>query len=1205
MSTIRIRRSRSPNRRLQPPSLVSQSNQPCGLRALGVMTNDIGSGDRGRNMKNSDTDEELDTVAPFTQEQEDKENTRSKMNILKAVAQRAHHEEQMDTSDQNGASSDPGSPVSGDAEEDDPYKPEATLHLDIDHFSEFSRGTSETHQRLSRPVYVRGLPWRILAMPREQTRVNMDRRTTARAFGFFLQCNGEAEAISWSCTASAVLIVLSQKFGIENHVRRINHTFYQKENDWGYSQFLPCETLLNPDNGFIKDDTIKLEVTVMADAPHGVQWDSKKHAGFIGLKNQGATCYMNSILQTFFFTNMLRKAVYQMPTENDDPETSVALAMQRVFYELQKSDKPVGTKKLTKSFGWDSVESFHQHDVQELCRVLLDNLENKMAGTKVKNTIPSLFEGKMKSYVRCKNVSFESNREESFYDLQLNIKGKANVMESFDDYTATETLDGDNKYDAGEFGLQPAEKGVKFISFPPVLHLQLMRFQYDAQQDANVKINDRFEFPALLNLNKFVEDGDQKEPIDFVLHAVLVHSGDFHGGHYVVFINTNMSGPAKWCKFDDDVVSRASVRDAIDSNYGGDDPELPGKSFTNAYMLVYIQKSRLNEVLCPVTEEDIPRHLRLRFEEEKSADAKKKKEKMEAHLFTEVIVILEEYMFDYNGFDLFDPKILDDVQHLKVEKKMTIDQLYSLFAKEFHLQEDSFRLWQVQENTVRDERSNAPSLNRLRPSALLKRDSDRANAMNTVDAVLESDRNIIFLEVATDSGGSAAVLPAYNEAHDMMFFLKYYDADQRQTFFSGHIMINCKSTIRAHVPQILEKVHLPLGTELKFYEEIAPERMRPLCMDDVLSQDHALVEVIDGAILVFERADKSSPENNAHMYYTHKYNTMLVEAVQNPDGFGTPLTERFAPVQGEISQNWTMGQVMQWIANGIGCSADRILLWKVSQYNEKPTNNHISEHEMRVCSVKDLLGLTGPHRHDPRRQKRYRIYYTKMPIPVSDLERRYKMRLQCMDEKMQISEITVFPPRSGNVQSILSEAQREFRFSQNGTKVLRLVYTGQVSHALRVYQVFNNELSAMEVYSKIGNSTYAARVEEVPEDELTVRAGEYLLPVAHFDKDPSRMFGVPFYIKVINGETLHSVSERIRKKLDVSEKEFEKYKFAIILNNRVSKYLDKENVVNLNELAQAHFTGLVSAPWLGLDHMNKSRGTRGSHTTEKAIVIHN
>lgn len=51
----------------------------------------------------------------------------------------------------------------------------------------------------------------------------------------------------------------------------------------------------------------------------------------------------------------------------------------------------------------------------------------------------------------------------------------------------------------------------------------------------------------------------------------------------------------QWCKFDDDVVSRASVRDAIDSNYGGDDPELPGRSFTNAYMLVYVRKSSISK----------------------------------------------------------------------------------------------------------------------------------------------------------------------------------------------------------------------------------------------------------------------------------------------------------------------------------------------------------------------------------------------------------------------------------------------------------------------------------------------------------------------------------------------------------------------------------------------------------------------------------
>ena len=49
-----------------------------------------------------------------------------------------------------------------------------------------------------------------------------------------------------------------------------------------------------------------------------------------------------------------------------------------------------------------------------------------------------------------------------------------------------------------DFGLQPAEKGLKFLSFPPVLYLQLMRFQYDPLLDANVKINDRFVYFLIL-----------------------------------------------------------------------------------------------------------------------------------------------------------------------------------------------------------------------------------------------------------------------------------------------------------------------------------------------------------------------------------------------------------------------------------------------------------------------------------------------------------------------------------------------------------------------------------------------------------------------------------------------------------------------------------------------------------------------------------
>lgn len=49
-----------------------------------------------------------------------------------------------------------------------------------------------------------------------------------------------------------------------------------------------------------------------------------------------------------------------------------------------------------------------------------------MKGTCVEGTVPKLFEGKMMSYIRCKNVDYTSTRSETFYDIQLNIKGKKN-----------------------------------------------------------------------------------------------------------------------------------------------------------------------------------------------------------------------------------------------------------------------------------------------------------------------------------------------------------------------------------------------------------------------------------------------------------------------------------------------------------------------------------------------------------------------------------------------------------------------------------------------------------------------------------------------------------------------------------------------------------------------------------------------------------
>ena len=75
----------------------------------------------------------------------------------------------------------------------------------------------------------------------------------------------------------------------------------------------------------------------------------------------------------------------------------------------------IATTELTRSFGWNTVDAFMQRDVQEFNRLLQENLERKMKGTPADGSIKKLFVGKMKSYVKCINVEYESSRTEDYY----------------------------------------------------------------------------------------------------------------------------------------------------------------------------------------------------------------------------------------------------------------------------------------------------------------------------------------------------------------------------------------------------------------------------------------------------------------------------------------------------------------------------------------------------------------------------------------------------------------------------------------------------------------------------------------------------------------------------------------------------------------------------------------------------------------------
>lgn len=1046
-------------------------------------------------------------------------------------------------------------------EEEDEARSEATFRFTVPNFSKLK------DTLLSPPTFVRNLPWKIMVMPR--TNQSQSRELT-KGLGFFLQCNGESESSTWSCNAAAELRLIGQKEGMEeNFVRKIQHLFYSKENDWGFSHFMAWNDILDPEKGFIKDDTIILEVWVCADAPHGVSWDSKKHTGYVGLKNQGATCYMNSLLQTLFFTNQLRKAVYQMPTESDDSSRSVALALQRVFYELQFSDKPVGTKKLTKSFGWETLDSFMQHDVQELCRVLLDNMESKMKGTCVEGTIPRLFEGKMTSFIRCKHVNYTSTRVEPFYDVQLNVKGKKNIFESFKDYCAVESLEGENKYDASDYGLQEAEKGIIFESFPPVLHLHLLRFQYDPLTDTNIKINDRFEFPEKLNLEQFLQHSEST-PAAYTLHAVLVHSGDNHGGHYVVFINPK--GDNKWCKFDDDVVSRCTKQEAIDHNFGGHEDDITVKHCTNAYMLVYIRDSAIHEVLQSVTEQDIPEQLIERLQEERRQEALRRKERNEAHLYMNVQIVTEDHFAGHQGNDLFDQEKIN-FRVFRVKKVATLRELMEILSEQMKYPISMIRPWPI---TYRTNQT-------CRPLALdMELDLDKT----IIDLADNANPWTLFLEtVQPDSGRDH--LPDFDKESDVLLFFKLYDPKNKRISYCGHTYMSIAAKAKELVPILNEKAGFPLDTPLTLYEEVKPNMVERIG-DLELPLEKVLEELMDGDIIVFQRADINVedcelPTVNDYfrdLFYRVEV-TFCDKTIPNDPGFTM-----------ELSLRMNYEQMAVAVAQRLGTDPYLLQFFKAQNYRDGPGIPLRCTYE---GTLKDLLVY-----FKPRQPKK--IYYQQLSIRVNELENKKQFKCVWVNNKLkEEKELILYPNKNGSVVDLLEEARKQVDLSDSGSGRLRLleVISCKITNVQR-------EDVQLECLNAANTKTY--RIEEIPKDELELADDELLIPVAHFHKEVFSTFGVPFLLKIKHREPFSRVKERIQRKLDIPDKEFEKYKFAIILMGR-PQYIGEESdySVSLQDfLSQPPQGGtLQSRPWLGLEHINKAPKRSRYNYLEKAIKIHN
>ncbi|KAK3120269.1 hypothetical protein QOZ80_9AG0684800 [Eleusine coracana subsp. coracana] len=1007
----------------------------------------------------------------------------------------------------------------------------------IDNFTRFNG------KKLYSDVFViGGYKWRVLIFPKGN---NVDQ------FSMYLDVADSANLpYGWSRYAQFSLAVVNQiqpKYSIRKDTQ---HQFNARESDWGFTSFMPLGELYDPSRGYLVNDTVVVEAEVAVRKMLDYwTYDSKKETGYVGLKNQGATCYMNSLLQTLYHIPYFRKAVYHMPTtENDMPSGSIPLALQSLFYKLQYSDSSVATKELTKSFGWDTYDSFMQHDVQELNRVLCEKLEDKMKGTVVEGTIEKLFEGHNINYIECINVDYKSSRKESFYDLQLDVKGCRDVYSSFDKYVEVERLEGDNKYHAENHGLQDARKGVLFLDLPPVLQLQLKRFEYDYMRDTMVKINDRYEFPLQLDLDRddgkyLSPDADRSTRNLYTLHSVLVHSGGVHGGHYYAFIRPTLSD--QWYKFDDERVTKEDAKKALEEQYGGEEelPQInPGfnnapfkfTKYSNAYMLVYIRESDKEKIMCTVDEKDIAEHLRIRLKKEQEEKEHKKKEKAEAHLYTIIKVARDEDLKEQIGKDIyFDLVDHEKVRSFRIQKQLPFNSFKEEVAKEYGIpvQFQRFWLWAKRQNhTYRPNRPLTPH-EETQSVGQLREVSNKAH-----NAELK-----LFLEV--ELGLDLRPLPPPEKSkEDILLFFKLYNPEKEELCFVGRLFVKALGKPLDILAKLNEMAGFSPNEEIELYEEI---KFEPNVMCEVIDKKLTFrsSQLEDGDIVCFQRACLDTqvryPDVPSFLEYVHNRQVVHFRSLEKPKEDDFSL---------ELSKLHTYDDVVERVARQLGLDDPaKIRLTSHNCYSQQPKPQAV-----KYRGVEHLLDMLIHYN-----QTSDILYYEVLDIPLPELQFLKTLKVafhHATKDEVIIHSIRL--PKNSTIADVITDLKTKVELSSPNAdlRLLEVFYH-------KIYKIF----PLHEKIENINDQYWTLRAEEIPEEEKNIGPNDRLIHVYHSMKDPTQNqqiqnFGDPFLLLVREGETLAEVKKRIQSKLQVPDEEFSKWKFAFISMNRPD-YLQDSDVV--------------------------------------------
>ncbi|KAF8868458.1 ICP0-binding domain of ubiquitin-specific protease 7-domain-containing protein, partial [Gymnopilus junonius] len=591
-------------------------------------------------------------------------------------------------------------------------------------------------------------------------------------------------------------------------------------------------------------------------------------------------------------------------------------------------------------------------------------------------------------------------------------------------------------------------------------------------------------------------------------------------------------------------------KEVFEDGYGGSSQSKGQRSdaSSNAYVLVYIRESSMDEVFAPIPQVNIPSHLKRSLEEERRRLEEQKKQKEEKHLYLNVEVVTEQSFSRHEGFDLAhfsgSSLPLSSLTSFKVLKAETYAAFKSRVTKHFNYPAGRFRFWIVgfrQNKTIRP-------FFRLPDTDLSSLESIRND-----HAASSSDLRL-YLELLVNP------LKPERPTGAIFIFLKHFDASKQTLFGAGAVWVPRASKVPDLIRIINAQMRFGASTALSLYEEVKPGMIESLKLDATLNQ----LQIDDGDVICFQRSlsdqETKNLERNGLCSHVVKFYQILQNRILCTFSSSTDKSE-FDLL---LSKTDNYDIMATKVGKHLDIDPARLRFTTSGVVN--------SMHRLNIAierTTTKTLGEIQSINHFMKRAIKYEILAPTANVSA-ETENEIKKGISWMGHNNFKKSIHILAmKKSETLEEIRVRLAKRAQMSPGGTGKIRFFLTSPDMKTQR----------PLAMIGTVGDIPVSAEIyaEEISPAELNLRNGERLIDVFHFSKSFSRIHGVPFKFVLKPGEKTSDTRKRLQEQLTLSDKAFSGYRLAIQVSNfRQPLYLDEDEVLYDSKFVPNN---------LGLDHV--------------------